>query len=574
MPLRPANAILLNCRSLRTALLWGLGVACAPSLKCEDTAASPEDLGFGKPAFGVSDARTAPSHTQQAPISSTPHEAANGFPTSPLSPGQSSVTAPFPDKPEWNSSLGDTTPQAPAPYIIPLHPREIITPVSPALPDDPNAVPTVAEIEFPKSIDVSVLDSEPTTRSERETTDYHTPNAGDFINNLNGASNLSGYQIPPSGMPSGFSQSPANLPSNYGLSSTLLNGFALSAFLSGTYDTNPSQGYSSPTESSGGDFYTTLGGTIAYRSKASDWTYGALYSGSYNQFFKQSELSGYNQNAAASVNYKGGPLSAGLNVGVNFGSGANRYYAAVVDQVSVNYGLSARYRISPKTTATGNFSQALTSASGNRSSDTGSFNAGVSALWHYSPLTEFGPGFSYSQQSGSTQQNLTSIGPTLTVNYKLSSKVSLNSLVGLQFSQYEDGQTTDPTVSANIGLNYRASRLWGMNLSFFRDVRADPGSVGQFQEITSLRLGYNRKIRRAQLNLGASIQNNTFQAPDSVTTVRPDTSYLNLDSSVSMPIFADSCNASIFVNYSDQSGSSGSNSWDSLRTGFSISRSF
>ena len=318
----------------------------------------------------------------------------------------------------------------------------------------------------------------------------------------------------------------------------------------------------------------TLGGTAAYRSKASDWTYGALYTGSYNQYFTQTELSGYNQNAGASVNYQGGPLSAGFNLGVNFGSGANRYYAAVVDQINVNYGLSARYKLSPKTTATGNFSQSLTSASGNSSSDTGSFTAGVAGLWRYSARTEFGPGVSYSQQSGSTQQNLTSIGPTLTVNYKLSSKVSLNSLVGLQFSQYADGQTTDPTTSANIGLNYRASALWGMNLSFFRNVRADPGIAGQFQEITSLRLGYNRKIRRARLNLGASLQNDVSQAPDTVVTLRPDSNYLNLDSSLTMPVFANTCNASIFANYSDQSGDSGFNSWNSFQTGLSISRSF
>ncbi len=565
------NASPLNFRYLRSVLVWGFGVACAPSLRCQDATGSSGDLGFGKPAFGAPTAPAGQPHSPQAPGSSTPAPITSGFPTRPLSPGLSPASPSLPEQLEWDSSLGITSP---APYLIPIQPLGIVTTGSPAIPADPNAYPALAEPAFPDSIDASILDSEPATPPESTAPDYRPPNAGDFFNDLTSSTSSSGYQIPPSGMPSGFSQSPGSQLADYGLGGTLLDGLALSAFLSGTYDTNPSQGYSSPTASSEGDFYMTLGGTAAYRSKASDWTYGALYTGSYNQYLRQSELSGYNQNAGASVNYQGGPLSAGLNVGVNFGSGANRYYAAVVDQISVNYGLSARYKLSPKTTATGNFSQSLTSASGSNSSNTGSFTAGVAGLWRYSALTEFGPGLSYSQQSGSTQQNLTSIGPTLTVNYKLSKKVSLNSLVGLEFSQYEDGQTTDPTMSANIGLNYRASALWGMNLSFFRNVRADPGTAGQFQEITSLRLGYNRKIRRAQLNLGASLQNNVSQAPDSVATLRPDSNYLNLDSSLSMPIFANTCNASIFANYSDQSGDSSFNSWNSFQTGFSISRSF
>lgn len=570
MHIHPGHKIPHCSRSLSAALLLGLGVMCVPFLMSEETVTPPVELGFGKPSFGRTDTQAVqPDESLGFASPLGPHAA--GFSTSPLKPNQSLGAPPLLDKPEWISGF-DSTPQTSSPYLLPIQADEMNAAVTPTLPPDPNAELTLLDPNLTESMDEDPLDFD--TKTESDDSNYGQANAGDYLGNLNGFSGISGYQIPPSGMPSGFSQNAGSQLSNYGLGGKVTDGLAMTAFLSGTYDTNPSQGYSSSEDADQGDFYTTLGGSIAYRSKASDWTTGALYRGSYNQYFKQTELSGYNQNAGASLNYKGGPLSAGLNVGVNFGSGANRYYAAVVDQVSYNYGLTARYLISPKTTVTGNFSQSLTSASGNSSSDTGSFTAGLSALWRYSALTEFGPGISYSRQSGSTQQDLTSIGPTLTVNYKLSSKVSLNSMLGLEFSEYEDGQTTDATVSANIGLNYRASVLWGMNLSLFRNVRADPGSAGQFQEITSLRLGYNRKIRRAQLNFGASIQDNTTQAPDSVLSLRPDSTYLTLDSSLSMPIFADSCNASIFMNYSDQNESSDGNSWDSLRTGFSISRSF
>jgi hypothetical protein len=461
------------------------------------------------------------------------------------------------------SSMMKVPKQLPAPYLIPIQPLGMV-------------LPGISDMQLPDPIDANFGDFELPIGTVDPPPEYSAPTAGDFISNLGGSTSIAGYQIPPSGMPSGFSQGPGSLSSVYGLGDTLLDGLGLSASVSGTYDSNPSQGNSTTSSGTGGgDFYGTLGGTVAYRSKAPDWTYGVRYTGAYNNYLDQTDLNSYNQNAGASVNYEGGPLTAELNVGVDYGSGANRYFdGAVVNQITCNYGLLGRYRISPKTSLAANISQNLTSTSGGSSSNTESFTTGISALWRYSPLTEFGPGISYSVNSGSNQQSLTSIAPTLTVNYKLSSKVSLNSLVGLEFSEYEDGQTADPTMSANIGLNYRASALWGMNLSFFRNVRADPGIAGQFQEITSLRLGYTRKIRRAQLNLGASIENNVSQGPDSATTLRPDSTYLNFDSSVSMPIFSNSCNANLFFGYSDQEGGSALQSWDSFRIGLSLSRSF
>ncbi len=561
-----STAIPLRCRSLRPALYWSFGVICAPSLRCEDIAGAPKSPGEVNQAFGATSAQ---------PLL-PPIQPPFGFPTGPTLARLSPTTTPLSDKLSWDSSLSGTTPP-PAPYLIPIQPLGIVSPISSDQPTDPNAPLPQYGVQLPDPVDANFANFAPTTGSVERPPENRAPSAGDFVNNLGGPIGMSKYQVAPGGVPSGFAQGPSSLTLDNGLATTLLDGLGMAISLSGTYDTNPSQGYSTTASGTGGsegDFYLTLGGTIAYKSKASDWTYGALYTGGYNQYFSQTELSGYNQNAGASLNYEGGPLSAGLNLGVNFGSGANRYYGAVVNQVSVNYGLSARYRISPKTTLTGNFAQSLTSASGDNSSNTESFSSGISALWRYSSLTEFGPGISYSVNGGSTQQNLTSIGPTLTVNYKLSKKVSLNSLVGLEFSQYGDGQNADPTTSANIGLDYRASALWGMNLSFFRNVRADPGIAGQFQEITSLRLGYNRKIRRAQLNLGASLQNNVFQGPNSVTTSSPDSTYLSFDSSVGMPIFANSCNASLFLNYSDQNNGSAAQSWNSFRVGFSLSRSF
>lgn len=461
------------------------------------------------------------------------------------------------------TASADESPLAPAAPATPAA-TDVLPPV-PADVDgvspDLNDVPTAAEL-FPV----------PTVSSPVETAAAAELPADAGALAPKSSQGNSSSVLPPPGPLGGFSNAPAALSLGRGLDRDLLDGFSLSASLSGTYDSNPSQGYATSGSTNEGDFIVTPGVGFSYRSLSSDWTFGADYSGSYSEYFEQSELSGYNQSSGAMVNYEGGPLSASLNVGFDFGSGANRYYGAVVDELSVDYGLSARYRISPKTSLTASLSQAFTSASGDNSSDTDSFSFDASALWRYSALTEFGPGIRYTSETG--ESGRTSIGPTLSMNYKLAQKVSLTSQVGMDFAQYEDGGSSDPSLTASIGLNYQASRLWGMNLSLYRGTQANRTTAGGFDEITSLSLGYNRKIRRATLNLGVSYETNVAEIPDNGATDRPDTDYLNYSSSLSMPLFGGKATGSVFFNYINQSGDTNSGSGDSTQTGFSLGWNF
>lgn len=448
-----------------------------------------------------------------------------------------------------------------------------------ALPGDPNAVlPGLDDLPAPMTPGELPKITNPLPPEKKTAAPKFDSNDGDFPNVLKPSPSTSASR--PAGTdgawPSGFSNSPANIALRARLLDDLLDdlqrGFRFSASLSGTYDTNPSQSSGSSTDSGQGDFFTTLGGTVAYQSTASTWTYGATYAGSYNQYFNQSDLNGYNQNAGASINYQGGPLTAALNLGINFGSGANRYYASVVDEISFNYGLSAQYRISPKTSVTGDFSQNLTSVSGDDVSDTDSFNLGVAALWHYSPLLEFGPGIRYTSDSRSNGGlGRTSIGPTMTANYQIARKISLTSRIGMDFAEYDNGDTVDPSWSTSISLNYQASPLWGMSLSLQRDAQTSYTADDEFEELTSLRLGYNRRIRRANWTLGMGWETRSSENPGSSSP--SDRDYLSFDTALSMPVFADTCNASIYMRYSDQNGDA-NEAWDSFQTGFSISRSF
>jgi hypothetical protein len=199
---------------------------------------------------------------------------------------------------------------------------------------------------------------------------------------------------------------------------------------------------------------------------------------------------------------------------------------------------------------------------------------GLAALWKYSKLTEFGPGIRYTLLSGGGRDDRTGIGPELLVNYKLAKKVSLNSRVGVEFSQYEDGGSADPSLTGSIGLNYTASKLWSMNLALYRGAQADASSADVFTEVSSVRLGYVRKIRRATLNLGLAYEIDSYQTSGSATSsAYEDRNYFNIDGSLGMPVFSNSCFASVFLQYNDQSGST-TDTWDAVQSGFSISRRF
>ncbi|MES2922369.1 MAG: outer membrane beta-barrel protein [Verrucomicrobiota bacterium] len=379
--------------------------------------------------------------------------------------------------------------------------------------------------------------------------------------------------------PSGFSMLPGapapDTGSTAGSGEKIFDGFTLSTSLSGTYDSNVARSPGPPAAPIEDDFILTLGGRVDYLSKSSEWTFGGGYRGSYNEYFNQSEYSGYNQGAGVLANYEGGKVSASITAGVSLDRGSNQNYSsAFVTQTSFTTNLTARYRISPKTSLQGDMSQNYTTADESDYSDTQNFAIGGSALWKYSPLTELGPGLRYTHVSGSSQTGRNSIGPTLTVNYKLSSKVALNSRVGMDFASYEDGGTADPSMSAAIGLNYDASKLWGMNFSLYRDTQADPSLAGAFTEVTSLRLGYRRKVRRATLNLGIGYDANRSQRPaDGAGGGGDDRDFFTTDGSLGMAVLSNTSFASVFFRYGDQSASD-TDTWRSFQTGFGISRSF
>lgn len=386
-----------------------------------------------------------------------------------------------------------------------------------------------------------------------------------------------GNDGPPSA-PSGFTSMAPSFPIG-GRATGVFEGFSLSSTFSTTYDSNTNLSSNSNSGSGGSskepqdDLIFALGGGLGYMSKAREWTFGGNYSGSYSEYTNQPDHSGYNQGFGLVGRYNGGDFTASLNLSGGVEKGTNRYYSYdFVQETNINAGLSLSYQLSPKTSFQGNYGQTFTVAGGNKYSNTDSFNLGLSAFWKYSELTQLGSGVRYSFQSSGNQNARTSISPLFFLNYKLAAKVSLNSSVGMDFSQYEDGGSADPSLTGSIGLAYNASQLWGMNLSLFTGTQPNPSSAGTYTQASSMRLGYHRKLRQASLNLGIGYTIDSTQASGNASTSKsPDRNSLSMDASLGMPVFANTCQASISLRTSNEGGVTEQNS---TQARISISHSF
>jgi hypothetical protein len=123
----------------------------------------------------------------------------------------------------------------------------------------------------------------------------------------------------------------------------------------------------------------------------------------------------------------------------------------------------------------------------------------------------------------------------------------------------------------SLGVSYRPSPLWDVGLSLLRDNRASYNVAGQFEEVTALRLNYNRRIRRANWNLGVSWESTTVSNDNAVASGQ-DREYFSIDTSLGMPIFRNTTQAVVFCGYRDES--TGNRPWDSFQVGLGLTRSF
>ena len=346
-------------------------------------------------------------------------------------------------------------------------------------------------------------------------------------------------------------------------------GLELTLGLSSLYDSNLTQ------LPDGGESDWILTPEIAaeYQVGNSRWNLGARGKLSYDSYQQRDDF----DDASYLLDFYGGyqskKLDASFTTGISSTSGINRLAAGFIEQSSFKNSLEASYRFSRKTSLNVNWDQRLTESQTEGYGDTSSETAAFSALWQATPLISIGPGFRYGLRTGNDDEEFTVMGPTLRLDYKLSTKIKLQSTIGIDYS--DSPYSSDETLlNWSLGLNYRASSLWGFDLESIQDTRATLSTGGGFDEISSFRLNYWRKIRRARIELGVAYEDRSATDSQLSLIVPRDFEYLTLSAAMSLPVFRDRADLKIHVKWRDQDEADGDSSWDGVQTGLSLTWRF
>ena len=367
--------------------------------------------------------------------------------------------------------------------------------------------------------------------------------------------------------PSGFSELPTGvLPAG----NQFLEGIAYSVSTAYTYDSNLFQGSGKPGSPIEDDIILSFSPGIAYRTQGSTWTLGLAGSLNYSSFMDHEDLGGLGYNTTVDFAYSRKPLNIVASLGYGLEQGVNRNYgSAYVENERFNGSLRVSYVLSAKTSLEARLGQSTSVPDGSFTT-TESANFDITAMWKATPLVTVGPGIGWHWRGGDTQSTRSSVGPLVRLTYRLSQKVALDGSFGVDFAEFGATGRSDTSFSNQLGINYQASSLWGMNLSLSQGTEADGASAGNFRETMAWRIGINRRIRRAVLGLGLSYESNESVTPTGAGG-EGERDYLRFDSSLSMPVFWQRAQAATFVSWNQESGS---REWDGVRFGVSLSASF
>ncbi|MBR9761319.1 hypothetical protein GYB43_13480, partial [bacterium] len=319
---------------------------------------------------------------------------------------------------------------------------------------------------------------------------------------------------------SGFSRE-TSLSSLVSASGKSDKGLEITLGLSSLYDSNLTQ---LPDEEES-DWILTPEIAAEYQFGNSRWNLGARGKLGYDSYQKRDDFSDTSYLLDFFGGYQSKKVDASFTTGISSASGINRLAAGFIEQNSFKSGLKASYRFSRKTSLNANWSQTLTESQSEGYGDTSAETVGFSALWQATPLISIGPGIRYGVRTGNDNEKFIVVGPTLSLNYKLSTKVMLQSTIGIDDSDSPYSRD-DSLLNWSLGLNYRASSLWGFDLESIQDTRATLSTGGGFDEISSFRLSYWRKVRRARIQLGIAYEDRSATDSQPTLAIPRDFEYL------------------------------------------------
>jgi len=364
-------------------------------------------------------------------------------------------------------------------------------------------------------------------------------------------------------LPTGFSTAPAIARALSGGED--LGGLDLTLRLLTLHDSNVTQ----QSEEAQSDWLITPSLHASYLLGNSLWELGSRATLERDTYLDRSDFNATNYSLNLFGGYHSDKVVASVTSGIASTAGVNRFTNGFTEQFSYKSGLIARYHFSGKTSLLASWDQRTTESQTTGLGDTSSKTAGLSALWQATPLLSLGPGFRHGTRTGVDDEEFTLMGPTLHLAYQLSTKVKLRSSFGLDESDSPFSKS-DTLLNWSFALSYQASIFWGFDLETIRDTQASLTQGGGFDEITSYKLNYWRKIRRARAALGISYEDRT--PTDSLRTdvgIR-DSSYLTLSAALTFPIYKDEADLTLNVLWRDQSALDSRFSWEGLQTGIGV----
>ena len=346
----------------------------------------------------------------------------------------------------------------------------------------------------------------------------------------------------------------------------------LSLNLSALYDTNVTQGNEDGLRPEESDFLVqpTLAGS--YEIGPGNWQIGATGSLSRINYLETDGLNATVYSAGLLGQYQTGKVTASLETGYALNAGVNRLAGAFLEQKTFSNSARINYRLSSKTSAEVLWTQQSSENETEGFSDTSSNTFNAAALWQATPLVRLGPGFRYGVRTGFEDDEFTVAGPLLRADYNLSAKVNLTSSVGLDFSDSPSGEAE--LLNWRVGLNYRASALWGVNLKMVRDTQATWITGGGFDQISSYSFGYTRKIRRTNLQLRVAYVDRDPQGSTGAALGFRDSTSVDYTASLGFPIIGDEVDLNVNLAWRDLTTLDDLQSWDGFQSGFSLAWRF
>lgn len=377
------------------------------------------------------------------------------------------------------------------------------------------------------------------------------------------------------GTPSGFSRAQA-ISEASGSSSESDSGLDFTLDLSALYDSNVLQASGERMDPVESDFLLRPALKATYLGGNSSFEFGVVADLEYDYYFDRDDFRDPHYLLKVYGGYQSRKMEANFSSSYGFDSGVNRRTGEFLGQSTFANRFQGSYNLTARTSLLASLTQSSTDSDTSNYADTTSNTAEMSALWKVSALTEIGPGISYGTRSGADDAELVVVGPTLRLNYQLTQKVKFRSKLGLEFTDFPFSDDDDDLFNWFLALNYRASALWGLDLSMTRDTQAALSQEGGFDDVTYLRFSHWRKLRQARLVLGLEYElrekiGNRTATPSGDLN---DYDYWEFFTTLALPVYKDEIDLELTLSYRNFDSGEDRDSWDGVQLGTGLSWEF